>query len=101
LAVFGSGFTTASSELRLMMIGAVAEAAAIGLYMRVQANNRMWASIVATLLPRDLVMLSIAFAFTSQYGLRAVIIAHVVAAVVNLAGVCWLSLGAKSSLRTP
>jgi O-antigen/teichoic acid export membrane protein len=101
LAVFGRGFTSASFELQLMMIAAVAEATVVGLYMRVQANNRMWASIFATLLPRDLVMLSIAFAFTSQYGLHAVIVAHVAGALVNLAAVCWLSLGARASLRIP
>jgi O-antigen/teichoic acid export membrane protein len=99
LTVFGRGFTSASFELQLMMIAAVAEAAVVALYMRVQANNRMWASIFATLLPRDLVMLSIAFAFTSRYGLHAVIVAHVMGALVNLAAVCWLSLRAKASLR--
>ena len=83
LTVFGRDFASASSELRLMMIGAVAEAGAVGLYMRVQATSRMWASIFATLLPRDLVMLSIAFAFTAKYGLHAVIFAHVAGALVN------------------
>jgi O-antigen/teichoic acid export membrane protein len=101
LAVFGRGFTAASFELRLMMIGAVAEAAVVGLYMRVQATNRMWASIFTILLPRDLVMLSIAFGFTSRYGLHAIIVAHVVGALVNLAGAYWLSFRAISSLRNP
>jgi O-antigen/teichoic acid export membrane protein len=101
LAVFGHDFISGSHELQLMMIGAVAEAAAVGLYMRVQATSRMWASIFATLLPRDLVMLTIAFAFTSSYGLHAVIIAHVAGALINLAGVFWLSLRAIGSLRFP
>jgi O-antigen/teichoic acid export membrane protein len=101
LTLFGRGFTSASFELQLMMIAAVAEATVVALYMGVQANNRMWASIFATVLPRDLVMLSIAFAFTSRYGLHAVIVAHVVGALVNLAAVCWLSLRARASLRIP
>jgi Na+-driven multidrug efflux pump len=101
LAVFGRDFTSAAPELRLMMIAALAEAAAIGFYMRVQAANRMWSSIFLTLLPRDLVMLSIAFAFTARYGLHAVIIAHVAGAVVNLAGACWLSLAARKTLMMP
>jgi O-antigen/teichoic acid export membrane protein len=99
LAVFGHDFTAVGSELRLMMIGAVAEAGAAGLYMRVQATSRMWASIFATLLPRDLVMLSIAFAFTSDYGLHAVIFAHVAGALVNLAGAFWLSNRPPGPLR--
>ncbi len=100
LAVFGSSFTSASAELRLMMVGAVAEAGAVALYMRIQATSRMWASIFATLLPRDLLMLSIAFMFTSSYGLHAVIFAHVAGALVNLAGAFWLSHRALGSLRT-
>ena len=59
----------------------------------------MWSSIFVTLLPRDLVMLSIALTFTSSYGLHAVIIAHVVGALVNLAGVYWLSFTAIRSLK--
>jgi predicted membrane protein len=101
LAVFGRGFTSASSELQLMMIAAVAEGVVLGLYMRVQATNRMWTSIFAILLPRDLVMLSIAVAFTSQYGLHAVVIAHVAGALVNLASAYWISVRAIGSLRTP
>jgi O-antigen/teichoic acid export membrane protein len=99
LAVFGPGFVSVSFELQLMMAAALAEAAAVGFYMRIQATNRMWASIFATLLPRDLVMLFIAFTFTSQYGLRAIIIAHLVGAVANFAGAGWLSVRATSSLR--
>jgi O-antigen/teichoic acid export membrane protein len=101
LTLFGRGFASAALELQLMMIAAVAEAAVIALYMSVQANNRMWASIFVTLLPRDLVMLSIAVAFTSRYGLHAIIVAHVLGALVNLAGVCWLSFRARASLRVP
>ena len=100
LAVFGSSFTSASAELQLMMVGAVAEAGAVALYMRIQATSRMWASIFVTLLPRDLLMLSLALIFTSRYGLHAVISAHVAGALVNLAGVFWLSRRALGSLRT-
>jgi O-antigen/teichoic acid export membrane protein len=99
LSVFGSSFTSASAELQLMMVGAVAEAGAVALYMRIQATSRMWASIFATLLPRDLLMLAIAFTFTSRYGLHAVIFAHVAGALVNLAGAFWLSHRSIRSLR--
>jgi O-antigen/teichoic acid export membrane protein len=101
LAVFGRDFTSAGPELQLMMIAAVAEAVVVGLYMRVQATNRMWTSIFTILLPRDLVMLTIAFLFTPQYGLRAVIIAHVAGALMNVASAYWVSFGAIRSLRTP
>jgi O-antigen/teichoic acid export membrane protein len=101
LAVFGRSFTVASFELQLMMIAAVAEAVAVSLYMRIQAANRMWSSIFATLLPRDFVMLAIVAAFTTKYGLLAAVVAHVVGAIVNLIGVYWLSvksMGVRNSI---
>jgi O-antigen/teichoic acid export membrane protein len=100
LAVFGKGFTTASFELQLMMIAAVAESLATTLYMRIQAASRMWSSIFATLLPRDVTMLVIVVAFTTKYGLQAAIIAHVAGAIVNLVGAYWLGARAIGSLRS-
>src|SRR4051794_30771488 len=92
LTVFGQDFASETAALQVMMIAAVAEAAAICLYMRIQATNRMWASIAATLLPRDFAMLAIVVMFTSKHGLWAAIIAHVTGALVNLAGAYWLSV---------
>jgi O-antigen/teichoic acid export membrane protein len=97
LTFFGPSFAAASFELQLMMIAAVAEAVAISLYMRVQAASRMWASIFATLMPRDLTMLAIVIAFTTKYGLMAAVIAHVAGAIVNLAAVYWLSIRSTTS----
>jgi O-antigen/teichoic acid export membrane protein len=101
MAVFGPSFTVASFELQLMMIAAVAEAVAVSLYMRIQAASRMWGSIFATLLPRDLAMLAIVVVFTTKYGLLAAVIAHVVGAIINLIGVYWLStrsMGVRNSI---
>ncbi|SHH71255.1 Membrane protein involved in the export of O-antigen and teichoic acid [Bradyrhizobium erythrophlei] len=92
MAVFGRSFTVASFELQLMMVAAIAEAVAVSLYMRIQAASRMWGSIFATLLPRDLAMLAIVAAFTTKYGLLAAVTAHVVGAIINLIGVYWLSM---------
>jgi O-antigen/teichoic acid export membrane protein len=92
MGAFGRSFTVASFELQLMMVASVAEAVAVSLYMRIQAASRMWGSIFATLLPRDLAMLTIVAAFTSKCGLLAAVIAHVVGAIINLIGVYWLSV---------
>jgi len=100
LAVFGRSFTVASFELQLMMIAAVAEAVAVSLYMRIQAASRMWSSIFAALVPRDLAMLVIVVAFTTKYGLLAAIIAHVVGAIANLVGAYWLSVKSMGSGST-
>lgn len=99
LTVFGQDFASETAALQVMMIAAVAEAAAICLYMRIQATNRMWMSIAATLLPRDFAMLAIVVMFTSKYGLWAAIIAHVTGALVNLAGAYWLSIRSSRSLK--
>ena len=99
LTVFGQSFTTASSGLRLMMLAAVAEAVAISLAMRNQASNRMWESIFATLVPRDVIMLTIVALFAATWGLQAAIAAHVAGAIANLVGTYWLSLKSVASLR--
>jgi O-antigen/teichoic acid export membrane protein len=100
LAVFGKGFTGATSELQLVMIAAAAESVAVTFYMIIQAAGRMWGSIFATLLPRDLTMLVIVATFTAKYGLQAAIVAHVAGATVNLAGTYWLSAKSIGSLKS-
>jgi O-antigen/teichoic acid export membrane protein len=99
MSVFGASFVAGADNLRWMMVAAVAEGLTISLVMRVQASSRMWSSIVATLLPRDIAMLCIVVAFSAQYGLSAAVFAHVVGALVSLAGTFWLSARAVRSLR--
>jgi O-antigen/teichoic acid export membrane protein len=99
MSVFGASFVVGADNLRWMMVAAVAEGLTVSLVMRVQASSRMWSSIVATLLPRDFAMLCIVIAFSAQYGLSAAVFAHVVGALVNLAGTVWLSARAIRALR--
>jgi O-antigen/teichoic acid export membrane protein len=100
MSIFGASFVVGADNLRWMMVGAVAEALMLSLLMRVQASSQMWSSIVVTLLPRDAVMLFIVAAYSAQYGLSAAIFAHVVGALVNLAGTFWLSARAVRALRS-
>jgi O-antigen/teichoic acid export membrane protein len=100
MSVFGASFVVGADNLRLMMVAAVAEALTVSLVMRVQASSRIWSLIVWTLLPRDLAMLFIVAAFSAQHGLSAAIFAHVVGALVNLAGTFWLSARAIRALRS-
>jgi O-antigen/teichoic acid export membrane protein len=99
MSIFGASFVVGADNLRWMMVAAVAEGLTISLVMRVQASSRMWSSIVATLLPRDFAMLCIVAAFSAQYGLSAAVFAHVVGALVSLAGTFWLSARAIRALR--
>jgi O-antigen/teichoic acid export membrane protein len=99
MSIFGASFVAGADNLRWMMVAAVAEGLTVSLVMRVQASSRMWSSIVATLLPRDFAMLCIVVVFSAQYGLSAAIFAHVVGAVVSLAGTFWLSARAIRALR--
>lgn len=99
LQFLGHDFVRAERLLQWMMLAAVAEAGAVSFLMRIQAVGRMWTAILATLVPRDLLMLSIAVAFTSTYGLRAIIFAHVIGAIANLIGTCWLGIRSTSVTR--
>ncbi|HXO71026.1 MAG TPA: oligosaccharide flippase family protein [Bradyrhizobium sp.] len=100
MSIFGANFVAGADNLRWMMVAAVAEGLTVSLVMRVQASSRMWSSIVATLLPRDFAMLCIVVVFSAQYGLSAAVFAHVVGAVVSLAGTFWLSARAIRALRS-
>jgi O-antigen/teichoic acid export membrane protein len=100
MSIFGTSFVVGADNLRWMMVAAVAEALTVSLVMRVQASSRMWSSIVATLLPRDFAMLCIVAIFSAQYGLSAAVFAHVVGALVSLAGTFWLSARAVRALRS-
>jgi O-antigen/teichoic acid export membrane protein len=100
MSIFGASFVVGADNLRWMMVTAVAEGLTVSLVMRVQASSRMWSSIVATLLPRDFAMLCIVVAFSAQYGLSAAVFAHVVGALVSLAGTFWLSARAIRALRS-
>jgi O-antigen/teichoic acid export membrane protein len=99
MSVFGASFVAGADNLRWMMVAAVAEGLTVSLAMRVQASSRMWSSIVATLLPRDLTMLCIVIAFSAQHGVSAAVFAHVAGALVCLAGNFWLSARAIRTLR--
>lgn len=100
MSIFGASFVAGSDNLRWMMVAAVAEGLTVSLVMRVQASNRMWGSIFATLLHRDVVMLFIVAAFSTQYGLSAAVLAHVAGALISLAGTFWLSARAVRALRS-
>jgi O-antigen/teichoic acid export membrane protein len=100
MSVFGASFVVGTDNLRLMMIAAIAEALTVSLVMRVQASSRIWSLILWTMLPRDLAMLFIVAFFAAQYGLSAAVVAHVIGALVNLAGTFWLSARAVRALRS-
>lgn len=91
LSLFGTSFVSSGVDLQLMMLAAVAEGLSITLYMRIQMASQMWRAIFATLLPRDMSTLVTVAMLASTYGLRGAIVAHVIGAVVNLAGSQWLS----------
>jgi O-antigen/teichoic acid export membrane protein len=99
MSIFGASFVVGADNLRLMMVAAVAEALTVSLVMTVQASSRIWSLIVWTLLPRDFAMLCIVVAFSAQYGLSAAVLAHVVGALVSLAGTFWLSARVGRALR--
>jgi O-antigen/teichoic acid export membrane protein len=100
MSIFGASFVVGADNLRLMMVAAVAEALTVSLVMRVQASSRIWSLIVWTLLPRDFAMLCIVAVWSAQYGLSAAVFAHVVGALVSLAGTFWLSARAVRALRS-
>lgn len=53
LAAFGQPFVEAQAVLMVLMLAAVAEAVAAAVYQIVQAQEQIWLSLLAVVLPRD------------------------------------------------
>jgi O-antigen/teichoic acid export membrane protein len=68
LSIFGEQFTGAVEVLMVLMVSAGLEAAAAAIYQIVQSKGRMWLSFFAISLPRDVLLVTIAWWLVPQFG---------------------------------
>jgi O-antigen/teichoic acid export membrane protein len=76
LRVFGREFQGGYSVLRILMLAAVIESVAIWTYQVIQSQGRMWLTLFAVTVPRDCVILALAYGFTPAYGAVGLASAH-------------------------
>lgn len=68
LGAFGRDFRVGSPVLFVLLFAAVAETLTTSLYQVVQAESRMWSSIFMIMLPRDLLIVLLAYLLCPAHG---------------------------------
>lgn len=68
LSLYGHSFEAGYGALVLLLCGAVFDAVGLGIYQLIQIQERMWLSLFAVALPRDLLLISLAYLLVPQYG---------------------------------
>ena len=76
VAWLGKDFQEAVKPLRLLMLSVLAEAIAIGLYQVIQTQERMWWSLIAVSIPRDGLIVIVAYMLASSQGATGLAVAY-------------------------
>ncbi|MEW5858697.1 MAG: oligosaccharide flippase family protein [Cyanobacteriota bacterium] len=67
LSLFGENFQAGYPILLILMIATVAEGLSIALYSIIQTQEKMWLSLFAIALPRDMMIVAFSYWMTSKY----------------------------------
>jgi len=68
LGIFGKGYVAGYPILSVLMVAALAEAGVVAIYQLVQSQARIWLSLFAVVLPRDLTILGLSYALSPRLG---------------------------------
>ena len=92
LRFFGKDFGDGDQVLRILLLGAVVEAAAVAAYQLVVSEEKLWHSIVFVTLPRESLILYLAYTLSAQYGAIGLATAYTsgwALALIMIIGLCW------------
>jgi O-antigen/teichoic acid export membrane protein len=97
LSFFGKGFVEGRATLTILSLSAVIEACATATYQVVQSRAEMWRSLLLICVPRDILVLTLAYTLAPGYGAVGVAWAYAVGTVVSLAttGLLTWQLGVR------
>jgi len=76
LRLFGQSFTEGYWVLLILLLAVTFEGLSLGLYQIIQAQEKMWISLFAVALPRDLLLVGLAYFLVPIYGALGLAIAH-------------------------
>lgn len=79
LGLYGASFAAGFSILKVLMISSIAEAIALPLLQALTSRGRMWPLFLLVILPRDLLLVIVAFMLMDSSGALGLSIAHVAA----------------------
>lgn len=92
LALFGRGFEDGHAALMILMIAAVIEALEVAVYQVVQSQARLWLSLFVIALPRDSLIVVLAYLLSSRMGAAGLATSYAIAWTVALFATVALAL---------
>ena len=92
LGAFGKTFLTGSPVLYIMLLVTTMEVIFQAVYQLIQSNERMWLSLFAVVIPRDISSVVLAFVFVPKWGAAGLAAAYGGSWLLALILVCFLSL---------
>lgn len=103
LRAFGKDFDAGYPVLRVLMVSAVLESAATWIYQVIQSHGKMWLTLFSVTIPRDLVILTLAYLLTPQFGASGLAAAYVGGWALALTTISIISsrLGLKAVVSAP
>lgn len=105
LRIFGGNFDQGTAVLRILLLATVPEAVGIAAYQIIQSQEKMWLSLVAVALPRDVSFALLAYKLAPRLGAQGVALAHltgVSVACLVITGLSWhIGLHLKPRETTP
>jgi len=104
LRLYGKSFPEGQHVLFLLLIVAVIEALAMAVFQVIYSEEKMWLSLLAIMLPRDIALVLFAYRFAAAYGAFGLGLAHLCAwslcATVIFCSVSAIGLGPRT-IRAP
>jgi O-antigen/teichoic acid export membrane protein len=95
LELFGPAFRDGRAALGILLVSAVVEALTIAVYQVVVANSRIWGSLFAVSLPRDVTLVLLAALLSPRFGAAGLAAAHAVGWALALCGVLFMVMRVK------
>jgi O-antigen/teichoic acid export membrane protein len=84
LRLFGKGFTDGYTVLLIMLAAAIPQAVALAIYQHLQSQERMWLSFFGVVLPRDVLLVTLACYLIPHHGASGLAWAYAAAWMVAL-----------------
>jgi len=84
LGVFGRDFSVGKTVLRILMCSTVFEGIAIALYQHLQAQEKMWSSLLMINIPRETAFIVLAFILVPRHGAIGLSLAYALCCVLTL-----------------
>ena len=92
LKMFGKSFVAGNQVVSVLVLAGIVEAAAISAYQVLQSQERIWLSLFAISIPRDSLILLLAYIMVPLYGAVGLACAYTIGWTLALIIICILSV---------